>query len=176
MKVQVRFASVLALLLGVLVSSAGMAFAQHVSRDPLAGLKRAISQASAPALTTTQETDLTALITAYKNALPDDEDDALAAAREAYDAAILAGNLAMAQAQADVIAARLAALNAARLKLQAKFEIDVRANLSSGGQLIPLTDKFGADRVLQLIRSLASGGRGPGGPGGPGGHGGPGPR
>ena len=169
MKFQMKSTSLLALLLGVLVLGSSQASAQSVSRDPLTGLKRAISQASAPALTTQQETDLTALITAYKSAQPDTEDTTLQTARDAFDAAIIAGNLTTAQTQADAIAARQAVLSAARLKLQAKFEIDVLTNLKNGGQLTPLITKFDEDRVLNLVRSLAGGGGGIGGPGGPGG-------
>jgi hypothetical protein len=167
MNLSKNYAGWLALLLTVLVLGSTQTFAQAISRDPLGALKRALSQASAPALTTQQETDLTALITTYKAALPDGEDPALQTAHEAYDAALIAGDLAAAQTQAQAIAARLAALNLTRLNLQAKFEIDVLANLNAGGQLTPLVTKFEADRVLALVRSLAGGG-GPGLPGGAG--------
>ena len=91
MKVQMKLAGVAFMLLCL----AGMqlnAQAQGPTRDPLRGLKRAISDASAPALTTTQETAITAAITAFKDALPDESDTALQAAHDAFDAAILAGN------------------------------------------------------------------------------------
>ena len=156
-----------AMMIGMLAMSAVMALAQgghggpgssSATRDPLAGLKRAITQASAPVLTATQETALTALIMAYRAASPDGDDAALETAHDAYDAAILAGNQAAANTAADVIAARQATLSAIRLKLSAKFALNVLANLRAGGQLTALNDKFTADRVLQLVRSLAGGG------------------
>ena len=155
-----------AMMVGLLAMSAVMTLAQgghdgpgsNATRDPLSGLKRAITQANAPVLTATQETALTALITAYRAALPTGEDAALATAEDAYDAAILAGNQAAANTAADQIAARKAVLSAAHLKLSAKFALDVLANLKAGGQLTPLNDKFTADRVLQIARSLAGGG------------------
>jgi hypothetical protein len=153
------------MMVGLLAMSAVMALAQgghgnsgNSTRDPLAGLKRAITAASAPVLTATQETALTALITAYQAALPTSDDAALETARDAYDAAILAGNQTAANTAADQIAARHAVLSAARLKLSAKFSLDVLANLNTGGQLTALNTKFTADRVLQMVRSLAGGG------------------
>ena len=128
------------------------------ARDGLAGLKRAITEASAPALTETQETAIKALITAYRDALPDEEDSALATARDAYNAALIAGNQAAANTAVDQIAARQAVLSEERLKAAAKLTLDLLANLNTGGQLTPLNTKFGAERVLQLVRSLAGGG------------------
>ncbi|HMY76459.1 MAG TPA: hypothetical protein PLQ88_31865, partial [Blastocatellia bacterium] len=65
-----------------------------------------------------------------------------------------------------------AALTNTRLQDEAKFDIAVLAILKNGGQFIPLQTKFGDDRVLALVGSLAGGGFGGpgGGPGGPGGH------
>jgi hypothetical protein len=151
------------------LSLAATALAQH-QRDPLAGLKRAITRANAPALTTQQETALTALITAYRDALPDGEDAQLEAARDAFEAAILARNATAAATAAQAIATRTAALTLARLQAEATFEIAVLNNLNSGGQLTPLTTAIGNEGVLRLVGSLA-GGHGFGGPGGgPGGH------
>lgn len=161
-----------ALLFCALAVSTTMTFAQHgpggpggpggQTRDPLSALKRAITQATAPSLTTQQETDLTALITAYKDAQPDEEDAALVAAREAYAAALLAGNLASAQAQAKIIATRQAALSEARLNAAATFTLAALANLQTGGQLAALKTKFGDERTLNLVQSLIGGGFGHG--------------
>lgn len=149
-------------LLGLLTMSAFAVGQRHGdgpggngSRDGLAGLRRAITAANAPALTTTQETALTALITAYRDAQPDEEDAALAAARDAFDAAIIAGNQTAADTAAAQIATRQAELSAARLRALSRFEIAVLANLSSGGQLAPLTAAIGAERVLRLVSALA---------------------
>lgn len=172
MKIQNRVVSTTALLLCLLTASITVALAQQSTRDPLAGLKRAITQASAPALTAQQEADLNALITAYKDSLPDGPDAALEAAREAFDAAILAGDLTAATAQATIIANRTAALSSAHLVAEAKFEIAVLSILKTGGQFTPLQTKLGDDRLLALVGSLAGGGFGEhGGPGGgPGRH------
>ena len=171
MKLRVRYASLSALLLCLSVAATALAQTQ---RDPLAGLKRAITRANAPALTTQQETDLTALITAYRDAQPDEPDAQLETARDAFDAAIPAGNATAATTAAQAIATRSAALTLARLQAQATFEIAVRNNLNSGGQLTPLTTALGSEGVLRLLESLAGGhgfgGPGGGGPGGPGGR------
>lgn len=139
---------------------------QGPSRDPLGALKRAIAAANAPALTAQQETDLNALITAFKAALPTEPDAALDAAREAYDAAILAGNLTGAQTAATAIATRQAQLSEARLKAEAQFEITVLANLQTGGQLAPLAVKYDDERILDIVGSLVGHGGPGGGPGG----------
>ncbi len=169
MKKQVKWIGTSIMLLCAIALSVSTTLGQ-TQRDPLAQLKRAITQASAPTLTGTQETALTTLITAFKDAQPDEPDATIEAARDAYTAAILAGKLADAQAQATIIANRSAALNKARLDAQAKFDIDVLTILSNGGQLDPLNTKFTAERVLGLVSSLVGHGGGPGGfGGGPGG-------
>lgn len=150
-----------ALLLGVMAGQTilGLAAGPGGQRGGgLSSLRRAIAQANATALTTDQETQIAALVTAYRNALPDDDDDeALEAARDAFDAAVLAGNAAGAQAQATVIANLNAAQTAARLNAEATFEIALLALLRTGGQLTPLVTQFGNDRVLSLIDGLLGG-------------------
>lgn len=164
--------SSLALSLCALAGSAIIATAQpqRPQRDALGFLKRALTEATAPALTTAQETQLNTLITSFRDALPDGPDEQLKAAHTAYNNALLAGDAAAAAAQATIIANRSAALTAARLQADAQFKIAVLAVLKSGGQLDALQQKFGAERVLGIVGSLA-GGRGFGGPDG---HGGPG--
>jgi len=165
MKIQKRFISTTILSLCLLTIGMTTALAQPSQRDPLSGLKRAITQASAPALTAQQEADLTALITAFKDAQPDEPSEELQTAREAYDAAILAGDQAAANAQAAILSNLLATGSNTKLQAQAKFEIAVLANLKSGGQFTALQTKFGDEKVLSLVGSLA-GGPGGGGPGG----------
>lgn len=160
------------LMLSVMIACASLSLAQpRQNHDPLGSLKRAISQANAPTLTTQQETDLTTLIINYRGAQPTEPDAALDAARDAYNAAILAGDLAAAQAQSILIANRSAELTNARLQALAKFEIDVLTILKTGGQLDALSQKYGADRLLQIVGSLAGGPGFGGGPGGGPGHG-----
>jgi len=150
----------------VLVAATSIAFAQGRNTDPYAALKRAITQAGAPTLSTTQETALTTLVNEFKAALPDEEDEALSAAREAYDAAIIAGDLAAAQVQITIIATRTAQLQDARLQAQAKYGIAALGVLKSGGQYEPLVAKYDSDRVLSMVMQLTvRGGKGPDGPG-----------
>ena len=152
--------------------------AQH---DPLARLKRAITEASAPVLSAEQETQLTELAKAFREANKPTPNEAFKAAHDALNAAILAGNQAAVQTQVDALATLQTAQAKARLAADAKFKADVLAILRAGGQLEPLKTKLGDDRLVMLAGSLAGGGGpggrpgGPGGPGfGPGGPGGPG--
>lgn len=180
MRSQVKLASLTALLLCVMAGSTALALAQRgLQRDALGFLKRALTEANAPALTSDQETQLNTLMTNFRNAQPTTPDAALEAAHTAYENAILAGDLATATAQATIIANRTAALSATRLQAEAKFDIDVLTILRNGGQLAPLTQKIGSDHILGLIGSLVGGGpfgggRGFGPRGGPGRGDGPG--
>ena len=155
----------LLLLILIAVVTTYASVSQDRQRDPLGRLKHAISEAGAPALTSDQETQLTNLINSLKQTRPQEPDDALKAAHEAYRAAILACDLAAAQAQATIIANRSTAITSARLQANAKFEIDVLAVLKGGGQLDPLKQKLGDERLLGLIGSLAGGPFGAGRPG-----------
>src|SRR5207253_6903677 len=145
MKLQVKLAGLTILLLCMMAASAALALAQRTQRDALGFLKRAITEANAPALTANEETQINTLITNFHNAQPSSPDSALEAARTAYENAILAGDLMTANAQATIIANRTAALSAARLQAEAKLDIDVLQILKNGGQYIPLTQKFGTD-------------------------------
>lgn len=170
MRMQGRFVSSRALLLCVMISSAIIAVAQpqqRPQRDALGFLKRALTEATAPALTAAQETQLNALIASFREAQPDGPDEQLDEARTAYNNAVLAGDASTAAAQTAIIANRSAALTTTRLQADAQFKIAVLAVLKSGGQWDALQQKFGAERVLGIVGSLA-GGRGFGGPGGPG--------
>src|SRR5262249_19327365 len=125
-------------LLCIILVSATLGFGHNgQQRDSLRALRRAIADANATALTTDQETQINTLITTYKSSLPDDADDTLGAARDGFNAAVLAGDLTAAQAQAAIIANRTAELTGARLQAEAVFEIGVLATLKSGGQLDP---------------------------------------
>lgn len=140
--------------------------------DALGFLKRALTDANAPALTSQEETELNTLITNFHQAQPHGPDQTLQAAHTAYNNAILAGDLATANAQATIIANHTAALGNTRLQAEAKFDTDVLTILKNGGQLDPLKEKLG-DHLVGTINSLVGGppfggpGFGPGG-GGPG--------
>ena len=84
-----------ALLLCVVVMSVQLALAQGTrpQRDALGGLKHALQEASAAALTSDQETALNTLISSFReNNRPTGPSTEIQAARKAYDDAILAGN------------------------------------------------------------------------------------
>ena len=128
---------------------------------PLVFLKRALEQASAPALTTQQEEQLTQLITTFREFRQSQTPDAtVKAAHDAYEAAILAGNVSAAQAQATTLANALAAQNATRLKAEASFKIDVLEILTSAQK-----SAIGTEELPMVLNGLAGG---PGGPGRPG--------
>lgn len=138
-------------------------FAQRGSHstDSLRGLKKALADAGALALTTIQEEQLKTLIQTYRDSLPDGPSDALQAAHDAYEAAILAGDQAAANAQAAVIANLQAAAANTRLQAEAKFKLDVIALLKTNGdQAGLLRTKFGDEGFLRIISSLAGGGGG----------------
>ncbi|HEY3130994.1 MAG TPA: hypothetical protein VGL91_16185 [Acidobacteriota bacterium] len=139
---------------------------QGPMRDPLVPLKHALSEASAPALTATQEQQLNSLITAFRNAhQPGTPNTTLQSALQAYQAAILNGDNTTAQAQADSIANEQANVSRKDLKDRAKLEIDVLAVLKSNDDQVGLLLKrIGSVGLSRLLGSLA----GPGGPGGPG--------
>ena len=180
MKTRERLVSITLLLLCAIAASATTALGQPGrQRDPLDPLKRALNEANAPALTSQQETQLTELITTFRNGQMTGPDAALEAAHTAYDSAILAGDLAAAQAQAAIIGSHTGAKGTARLQASAKLEIDVLAILKGGGQLDALRQKFGDERLVGIVGSLAGGppfggGRPPGRPEGGRPEGGPG--
>lgn len=134
------------------------------TRDALGFLKRALTEANAPALTTDQESQINTLITAFQAAQPADSSQALKDAREAYAAAVVAGNATAAQNQAGIIAGLISGEQNTRLLALAKFGTDVAAILKNGGQLEYLVQKMSNERLLGVIESLV--GRGGGGPGG----------
>lgn len=157
-----------ALLICTLITTVASA-QQRPTRDSLGFLKRALTEAGAPTLTTDQETQLTTLITAYRAAQPTEPNQALVAARTAFAAAIVAGDAAAAQTQAGVIAGLIAGETNTRLLALAKFATDVSTILRNGGQLAYLVQKLSSEQVVNVVESLVGhGGFGAGG--GPGRH------
>jgi hypothetical protein len=158
------------LAIGLLAMGSGMIWGQPSTTDHLARLNRALTDAGAPALTTTQEQQLNALITTVRSSRqgrgPSPE---VQAARTAYDNALLAGDTNTAVAQAAIIASAMTADMRARLEADANFVVQALNVLKSNGdQFGALQRSVGNAGVVRLISSLA---------GGPGGFmGGPGPR
>ncbi len=153
----------------LMMAMMGSAVAQR-SADPLRGLKKALEQAGALALTTTQEEQLKTLIQTYRDSQTHEPSEALQAALDAYDAAILAGNQAAANAQAAIIANLRATATNAHLQAEATFKLAVIALLKTNGdQAGLLRTKFGDDGFLRILDGLA-GGHGGGRGGGRGGE------
>ena len=159
------------------IFSSGASAQQRPSRsfDPWARLKKALEEAGAPALAAQQEEQLKALIEARRGGegkragRQAGAGNDFESTRKAYDAAILAGDQAGANAQAAALANLSAAAMKARLEAEAKFKLDMLAVLKAGNQLDALTQKFGSEGVLRLLGGPAGG---PGGHRGPGGFGG----
>jgi Spy/CpxP family protein refolding chaperone len=163
MRLQRKLLTITALLLCAIVIGAGVAMAHRDHRgqqdqrpEPSGFLKRAISEAGAPALTSDQETQLSTLFANFRQARPEGPDEELKAAHTAYNNAILAGDLEAAQAQATIIANRTAELSKTRMQAAAKLQIDVLAVLKSGGQLDKLKEKFG-DRLVEMLGPMGGG-------------------
>jgi hypothetical protein len=162
-------------MLCLLVVGTNIAYAQHGGGpggggpgggSPLGFLKKALQEAGAQTLTTDQETQLTALITAFQTAHPHTADQALIDAHTAYESAILSGNATALQTAIATLIGLQSTAHKTLLTDIAKFDQDVFAILTAGGQLDALKTKFGAD-VVEIAGSLVGGGHG--GPGGPGG-------
>jgi Spy/CpxP family protein refolding chaperone len=154
----------------LMLSMVGSAFAQRGTVDPLRGLKKALEQAVALPLTTTQEEQLKTLIQTYRDSQTQEPSEALQAALDAYDAAILDGNQAAANAQATIIANLRATAANARLQAETTFKLAVIALLKTNGdQTGLLRTKFGDDGFLRILDGLAGGHGGHGGPSGGGG-------
>ncbi|MDA2938040.1 hypothetical protein MYX75_07245 [Acidobacteria bacterium AH-259-A15] len=125
------------------------------TRDPLVILKRALSDAGAPALTAEQEGQLTSLIQDFRQARqPQGPNSSLQTARRAYEDAILAGDFAAAQAQAAIIADQTASSINASLQAQAEFKIQLLTMLNAD-QVSFLSERVGTKGLSTLLNSLA---------------------
>ncbi len=158
------------LAIGLLAIGSGLIWAQTTSTvDHLARLNRALADAGAPALTTTQEQQLNALITTARSSRQGRGPSAeVQAARTAYDNALLAGDTNTAVAQAAIIASATTSDLRARLEADANFVVQALNVLKSNGdQIGALQRSIGNAGLLRLVSSLA---------GGPGGGFGGGPR
>jgi len=131
--------------------------------DHLAQLKRALQAASAPALTSDQETSLNTLIASFRSShTPQPPNAAVQAAQNAYDNAILKGDVGGAVAQVVTLANNMATNTTTRLQDGATFAVGVVGVLGTGSVNLLVT-KFGTSRTARLLESLAGGpGFGPG--------------
>jgi Spy/CpxP family protein refolding chaperone len=141
-------------------------------RHALAPLKRALNETGAPALTPQQETQLTSIITTFRNERQSPRpNETLEAARRAYEEAILAGQSEAAKSQVNIIAEQMTAHAKEHLLAEVDLKIQILSVLTER-QKSSLLQAVGD---AGLIRLLSAGGpphhrRGrPGGPDGPGG-------
>jgi hypothetical protein len=134
--------------------------------DALAALKRALEDASAPALTTAQEEKINARITAFRTDHgPTGAPSAIIQARREYDLAILNQDAPGASAQAKILSDEQAAQDLKRRKDEAEFAIDVVKELRTNGDQVGLLQKrIGSSGLVRLVQSLV---RGPGRQGAP---------
>ena len=147
-------------------TAATMAQTEMPARDNLAGLKNALQNAGAAALTSTQESSINSLIADFRGAHKPSPNTALQTARTAYENAILSGDQVTAAAQAQVIGNAQSAQMVQRETDAAVFAIGVVNILKTqSGQLEALIAKMGSGGAARLLLSLA------GGPGGPAGSG-----
>ena len=175
-KLVVRVSAIPCLIVGVVL----LAMAQvpgpgpRPEMDPLRPLKQALEDAGAQQLSSDQEGQLRALVKSFHDSQPrPGPDDPMRAAHRAYDQAILAGDVAAAQAQATTIANQMAATGSAQLRAEAGFQVQVLNILKAAGNQLPaLLQRFGSAGLPGLLKSPLGGpGFGPPqGPGGPGGN------
>src|SRR5262249_53690346 len=152
MRLHGKIVSIATLLLCLMMGSATMALAQKGTMlGPLDFLNHVLADANAPALTSEQQAQLNTLITNSLQTEPPEPDAALEAAHTAYNKAILAGDLAAAQAQIATITGRIAELSNAAQQATAKLQIEILAVLKSGGQLEALKKKFGEEHVVDML-------------------------
>lgn len=116
--------------------------------DRLAGLKRALAVAGAPALSAEQEAKLKALVADFRNRQAALAESSLTA-RKALGAAILAGDSTAARTAINAIASNTAAL----LTNRADFQIQVLATLTEQ-QKAALREHAGNSILLRLSSSL----------------------
>lgn len=132
---------------------------------PLARLAHALEEAGAPALTEAQQEQLRSLIQGLlEQRRAEGPDPSFRDTHRAYRDAILSGDLAGAQSQADLLGSQMASRTTHQLKAQAEFMIQALGVLNND-QVGALLAHFGTSGLFGLLNSIA----GPGGHRGPGG-------
>ncbi len=148
---------------------AGRGFGGPGGLDPVAFLKQALTDAGADSLSSAQEEQLAQLITSFREShFASGPDEALLAARDAYQQAVLSGDLQGAKAAAATLSELQTVEAQTRLEDQAGLMIQVMGVLTEA-QMSKLSAQFEAGRLFMLLQTLAGppmGMRGPG-PGAP---------
>jgi hypothetical protein len=135
-----------------------MAARTAVQANPLAGLTRILERAGAPPLSADEQTQLTTLITNFRNAnVPQPPNDAVKTAHQNFENAILSGDSSGAASQVAIIVNNQTAEATARMQAQANFAIEVVKVLRANGQVDPLLKQIGDAGVVRLAMSLAGG-------------------
>jgi hypothetical protein len=145
-----------ALVMG-LMSSVAFALAppERPPVDELAPLKDAIQLAGVEPLSSFQEISIQALIDAFKNTHDPSSSAIVQEARAIYENAILFGDAATAESQAEILWKDREAELIQREKDDAAFAIDVIAILRTNpGQIEGLTLRIGISRLVRLAISL----------------------
>jgi hypothetical protein len=144
-----------------LLMVAGTAVLAHRegANDPLSRLKQALAAAGAPALTSDQEQQITALLTAWKATAANLSTGNLESDEQAFNDAILNVDANTALSEADVIGTDVAAGTTARLKAVAVFEISILNMLKAdSNQVALLVNRFGTTGLSRLLNSFAESG------------------
>jgi len=129
---------------------------QH-QRDPLVFLRHALGEAGAAALTSTQEQQLQSLITTFRSNEPKPaQDTTLINARNAYEAAILKGDLNAANSAVTAISGEISKMATARMQAQAQFEIAALKVLTPD-QVNALQNRIGTSGLIGVLRSMTGG-------------------
>jgi hypothetical protein len=157
-----RFSFVITLMITVCLTGLLAAAGQQTGFDYLMPLKNALSSAGATALTSAQESSIRTLVANLRSSnTPPSPGSTATAARQAYEAAIITGQQAAAEAQIPAIVDEMLSSTTARLKKNAAFVINVLQVLDTT-QVSALVQQFGAGGVVRMVEMLA-GGPGPGG-------------
>ena len=129
------------------------------ANDPLSRLKQALAAAGAPALTSDQEQQITALITAWQATAANLSTGNLESDEQAFNDAILNVDANTALSKAEVIGSDVATSTTARLKAVAVFEISLLNMLkTNNNQVVLLVNRFGTTGLSRLLNSFAESG------------------
>jgi len=136
---------------GLLAQTTTSTTASDHQPDPLMPLTRALSDAGATALTTTQQTAIESLMDVFRTST-----QTVSAAQSAYDGYIISGDATDAEALIPTLLAEKSTREEERMKAEATFSIGV-VNALSSDQLTALKAKFDDEQLVSIIQSLVGG-------------------
>ena len=124
-------------------------------RSNLRGLQRALEQVGGAELSVGQQEGLKALISDFRTGFQGQEPGEMRAVHEAYNAAILAGDINTAEAQAEVISALSTDHIRARLSAEAGVKIKILGILTAA-QIDAISAHMGFQGLNGILSSLVS--------------------